>query len=302
MLSQYKSGDTRCLTEAYSQVNEGVWDRLKARTSQAGGAIGGAMSGIGGVAKGAYAGATGDVAGVNAATSQRNLAANQSEISKLTSYQSSLTQKLDNLKAEILNDLSSLNITSKDFNINDLTADITTAIGHVNVAFDKRVKALSTATPPPLPVAAKPLPVAAKPLTVAGTETAAPDPKAVAPATPPPLPVATPTDKPNSDIAALDALNKANPEQAGKPLTPAKTRTGKRVQVNPRQVGEPFVSEKPRTRRPRNRKPRKPVKLRTTNAVPKAQRLNKMDVNPAAPRGGKPPTGTRINLPRAPGK
>ena len=299
MLSQYKSGDTRCLTEAYSQVNEGVWDRLKARTSQAGGAIGGAMSGIGGVAKGAYAGATGDVAGVNAATSQRNLAANQSEISKLTSYQSSLTQKLDNLKAEILNDLSSLNIASKDFNINDLTtllsADITNAVGHVNVAFDKRVKALSTATPPPLPVAAKPLPVA-------GTETAAPDPKAVAPATPPPLPVATPTDKLNSDIAALDALNKANPEQAGKPLTPAKTKPGKRVQVNPRQVGEPFVSEKPRTRRPRNRKPRKPVKLRTTNAVPKAQRLNKMDVDPAAPRGGKPRAGARLILPRAPGK
>jgi len=63
--------DTNLLQEAYEHVQEGVFDRLKAKTA---GVIGGAK-GLGqqaaGLAKGAVAGATGNVAGVEAATAQR---------------------------------------------------------------------------------------------------------------------------------------------------------------------------------------------------------------------------------------
>ena len=142
MSSQYKGSDTRCLTEAYSQVREGAWDRLKARGSQALGTLGGLGDRAVGTVRGAMAGATGNVAGVNAATQQRAVGATAGDIAKLQSYQQSVAAKVQSLKDEIDSDLQGLGITAPID-----TAQITNGLDSINTGFTTAISKLAAPAP-----------------------------------------------------------------------------------------------------------------------------------------------------------
>ena len=162
MSSQYKGSDTRCLTEAYSQVREGAWDRLKARGSQALGTLGGLGDRAVGTVRGAMAGATGNVAGVNAATQQRAVGATAGDIAKLQSYQQSVAAKVQSLKDEIDSDLQGLGITAPID-----TAQITNGLDSINTGFTTAISKLAApapaAKPPVLPATPAATPAAAVP-------------------------------------------------------------------------------------------------------------------------------------------
>jgi hypothetical protein len=93
-------------------LEEGLFDRLKARGSQAVGAVKGFGQQAAGTVKGALAGATGNVSGVQAASQQRAAGAIQGEVAKLESYKQSAIQIATKAFQQIANDISKLKITS----------------------------------------------------------------------------------------------------------------------------------------------------------------------------------------------
>jgi len=89
-------------------LEEGLFDRLKARGAQAVGAVKGLGAQAAGTVKGAVAGATGNVASVKAAQMQRKTGAIQGQLSKIESYKKSAVQKMSNSIDDIINDLTKL--------------------------------------------------------------------------------------------------------------------------------------------------------------------------------------------------
>ena len=75
-------------------LEEGLFDRLKARGAQAVGAAKGLGAQAAGTVKGAVAGAKGNVADVQAAQQQRKAGAIQGQLSKVESYRNSAVQKM----------------------------------------------------------------------------------------------------------------------------------------------------------------------------------------------------------------
>ena len=73
--------DNRLIFEKYTPktLEEGMWDRLKARGAGAVGAVKGLGQQAAGAVKGAVAGVKGDVAGVQAAQQQRQAGAAQGD-------------------------------------------------------------------------------------------------------------------------------------------------------------------------------------------------------------------------------
>ena len=89
-------------------LEEGLFDRLKARGAQAVGAVKGLGAQAAGTVKGAVAGAKGNVADVQAAQQQRKAGAIQGQLSKVESYRKSAVQKMSKSIDDIINDLTKL--------------------------------------------------------------------------------------------------------------------------------------------------------------------------------------------------
>lgn len=110
MNTEFTRRDQQLLSEAYTQINEGVWDRAKATGAGLVGSASGLLGQATAAAKGAIAGATGNVAGVQAAQQQTQLAANQGQIAKLQSYKKTLTDKLTKFQTEVTTDMQKLGL------------------------------------------------------------------------------------------------------------------------------------------------------------------------------------------------
>ena len=89
-------------------IQEGLFDRLKARGAQAVGAVKGLGNQAAGTVKGAVAGATGNVAGVEAATKQRVAGSVQGELAKARSYKQTAVTKITNSINDVIKDLEKL--------------------------------------------------------------------------------------------------------------------------------------------------------------------------------------------------
>lgn len=175
--------DSRLIFETYARTSankqilqEGLFDRMKARGAQAVGAVKGFGNQAAGAVKGAVAGMKGDTAGVQAAAQQRQAGAIQGELAKIDSYQATATQKLQNLANEIFADLGSLGIDVARVSPNS----INTFVGQLNSAFTalKDEVATNASAAAPAPAATPAAPAAAAPTS------AAPAPAAPAPAAP----------------------------------------------------------------------------------------------------------------------
>ena len=113
-------------------IQEGLFDRLKARGAQAVGTVKGLGNQAAGIAKGAVAGVKGDTAGVQAAQQQRRAGAIQGDLAKIESYRATAMKKLDDTSQEIFNDMKGLGI---DLN-NISPANINAFKGLLNKSFD----------------------------------------------------------------------------------------------------------------------------------------------------------------------
>lgn len=139
-------------------LEEGILDRLKARTAGAVGAVKGAGQQVAGTVKGAVAGAKGDVAGVQAAQQQKQLGGVQGQISKLESYRATAQKKIKKASDEIFNDISKLGIDLKRISpnsINVFTANLDKAFESLISSVKAGATQQPTSTqPPPQPQAA----------------------------------------------------------------------------------------------------------------------------------------------------
>lgn len=91
-------------------LDEGLWDRLKARGAGLAGSVKGLGSRIGGTVKGAIAGATGDIAGVQAAQAQKQAAKAAPMDAKTLSIVNSHIKKIEGTIANLQNDLTKLGL------------------------------------------------------------------------------------------------------------------------------------------------------------------------------------------------
>ena len=150
--------ESHLIYETYQNLDEGVFDRLKARSAQAVGAIKGAGNRIAGTAKGAVAGMKGDTAGVLAAQTQKQQGAIQSELAKIQSYRQTAMAKFKGLSDEVFGDMAKLGIDVKKISPNSINV-FTSAL---DKAFDALVTQIQTDTtkeaPPPItaPAPSKP--------------------------------------------------------------------------------------------------------------------------------------------------
>lgn len=113
-------------------VQEGMFDRLKAK----GAGVIGAAKGLGqqatGAYKGAVAGLKGDVPGVQAAQLQKKAGAIQGKVAKVESYRKTAEQKLNKVSNEVFEDLKKLGIDLKGVSPNSMKLFST----NLNKAFD----------------------------------------------------------------------------------------------------------------------------------------------------------------------
>lgn len=198
-------------------LNEGLWDRTKARAAGAVGAVKGIGNQVAGGVKGAIAGATGNVAGATAAAQQGRQGAVSGQVAKINSYKATAQEKIKKLTNEIFSDLGKLGI--------DVKANSNIAngfVGQLNKSFDQLTTSLqgdasaaapATATPsakPPVLRSKSPAPAGA-PAPVTPT-TAAP-----ATSTTVPTPASAPeaSTPPADDKSIIDDLNKNKNEILG---------------------------------------------------------------------------------------
>ena len=161
-----RTTDDKLLTEAYEKMNEGLWDRLKARGAGLKGGIKGAGQRIAGTAKGAMAGATGNIAGVQAASAQRAAGQGMGLDAKSLSLVNSHLGKLNKVLSDFENDLSKLGMDPETIKTSNPEAaqaltSIKTALSQVTNAFKPgQVRAqavtglqnkVNPSTPPPVP-------------------------------------------------------------------------------------------------------------------------------------------------------
>lgn len=129
-------------------IQEGLFDRLVARGSQAAGATRGSWQQAKGAFKGAVAGAKGDVAGVQAAQQQRQAGAAQGDIAKIERYRKTANKKIQNFTQDLFNDMSKLGI-----NVSAMESFVLQVFNNnLNTAFDgiiNKLKSPSGTTPPP---------------------------------------------------------------------------------------------------------------------------------------------------------
>jgi len=126
--------DNRLIFEKYTPktLEEGMFDRLKARGAGAVGAVKGLGQQAKGAFKGAVAGIKGDVAGVQAAQQQRQAGAAQGDIAKIESYRKTANKKIQNFTRDIFNDMNKLGI-----NVSSMEAFILHVFNNnLNTAFD----------------------------------------------------------------------------------------------------------------------------------------------------------------------
>ena len=156
-------------------IQEGLFDRLKARGAQAVGTVRGLGQQAAGLAKGAVAGVKGDVAGVQAAQQQKQAGAVQGQLAKIDSYQNTAVQKLNKTAQEIFADMAKLGIDVKKVSPNS----INTFTGQLTKAFD----ALKSEVSQPAATTTQPEaePAAAAPAAVAPTAPTAAAPTAAQP-------------------------------------------------------------------------------------------------------------------------
>lgn len=121
------NNDTRLIFERYAkkadtpvtdeQLNEGFFDRVKAK----GAGVVGDIKGLGQQAKGyvksAVAGVKGDTQGVVDAQQQVKKGKTVGKIAKVSSYKKTALKKIDALTAEITNDLTALGINPADLKV-----------------------------------------------------------------------------------------------------------------------------------------------------------------------------------------
>lgn len=114
--------DTRLIFEKYTPktLEEGMWDRLKARGAGAVGTVKGLGQQAAGAVKGAVAGVKGDVAGVQAAQQERQAGAVKGDIAKVESYRKTANEKLNKLAQEIFADIGKLGIDVKKVSPNSM--------------------------------------------------------------------------------------------------------------------------------------------------------------------------------------
>lgn len=108
-----KPVDDRLMWEAHKKnqqeiIDEGIWDRMKARGAGLKGGIKGAGQQIAGTVKGAVAGAQGNTAGVDAATAQREAGQGQGMDAKTLSLVNSHLNKISKTLTDFENDLTKL--------------------------------------------------------------------------------------------------------------------------------------------------------------------------------------------------
>lgn len=199
------------------QLEEGLWDRTKARAAGLGGAVKGLGQRVAGGVKGAVAGVTGNVAGAQAAAQQGKQGAVAGPIAKINSYKATAQQKIKKLTDEILEDLSKLGI---DIKANQNIAN--GFVGNLDKGFDNLIQGLQGSAPAAAPTGATPPKLKSKsptPAAAAPTTASTPAPAPSTPAAPAPAPstptatTSTPsTPAPMDDKAIIDDLNK-NKEQ-----------------------------------------------------------------------------------------
>ncbi len=183
-------------------LNEGLWDRTKARAAGAVGTVKGIGNQVAGGVRGAIAGATGNVAGATAAAQQGRQGAVSGQVAKINSYKATAQEKIKKLTKEIFSDLGKLGI--------DVKANTNVAngfVGQLNKSFDQLTASLQGDAPAAVTPVAKPPVLRSKsaapvraPAPVTPT-TAAPAAASVAPA---PAPATPPAD----DKSIVDDLNK----------------------------------------------------------------------------------------------
>lgn len=91
-------------------VEEGLWDRLKARGAGAVGSAKGLGQRVGGMAKGAMAGMRGDTEGVQAAQAQQQSGASMGLNARAISLVQSYSNKITKLVSSLRNDLNKLGL------------------------------------------------------------------------------------------------------------------------------------------------------------------------------------------------
>ena len=198
-------------------LNEGLWDRTKARAAGAVGTVKGIGNQVAGGVRGAIAGATGNVAGATAAAQQGRQGAVSGQVAKINSYKATAQEKIKKLTNEIFSDLGKLGI--------DVKANSNIAngfVGQLNKSFDQLTSSLQGDAPVAAPTATTP---SAKPPVLRSTSPApvrAPAPvtpttAAPAPSTPAPAPASAPvaTTPPMDDKAIVDDLSKNKNEILG---------------------------------------------------------------------------------------
>ncbi len=154
--------DSKLIFEAYhKKLEEGLFDRLKARTAGLGGTVKGLGDRVAGGVKGAFAGLQGDVEAGKAAAKQGLQGKISGDVAKINSYKNTANKKIQNLTYEILDDLNKLGI---DIDMNSKMAN--GFMGNLNKGFETLVKELEAkAAPAPAtkPAVAAPAPEVSAP-------------------------------------------------------------------------------------------------------------------------------------------
>ena len=184
-------------------LNEGLWDRTKARASGAVGTVKGIGNQVAGGVRGAIAGATGNVAAATAAAQQGRQGAVSGQVAKINSYKATAQEKIKKLTNEIFSDLGKLGI--------DVKANTNVAngfVGQLNKSFDQLTSSLQGGAPAAVTPVAKP--------PVLRSKSAAP---AVAPAPATPTTAApaaaSVAPAPADDQSIVDDLNKTKNDLLG---------------------------------------------------------------------------------------
>jgi len=148
--------DSKLIFEAYqNKLEEGLFDRLKARAAGVGGTVKGIGDRIAGGVKGAYAGYQGDDEASKAAAQQGLQGKIQGDISKINSYKATAEKKVRERTNEIMSDLTKLGI---DINVNYNVAN--GFLGNLNKGFNDLVTAIQKKATPKTPKPAAPKTVA----------------------------------------------------------------------------------------------------------------------------------------------
>jgi hypothetical protein len=142
--------DTRLIFEKYTPktLEEGMWDRLKARGAGAVGTVKGLGQQVTGAAKGAVAGVKGDIPGVQAAYQQRKSGAVQGDIAKVENYRKTANEKLTKLSEEIFADIGKLGINIKQIAPQSMNA-FKNALDKAFVALIEQLKQPAAQNPAP---------------------------------------------------------------------------------------------------------------------------------------------------------